>query len=101
MSKYIQKPVEVDARQFTSDLESGPKIVSWVKESKGGTTATYWRPMVQLGLELKATITIFYEGTDTQDTMFPGDWLVKMDDEFHVYSDGAFQKRFDKVEETK
>jgi hypothetical protein len=99
MSKYIQKPVEVDARQFTEDPENGPELATWVKEANSDTTAAYWAPKAQLGLELKATITIFYEGSDTQDTMFPGDWLVQMDDEFHVYSDGAFQKRFDKVEE--
>lgn len=99
MSKYIQKPIEVDARQFTEDPENGLELAAWVKES-AGMTATYWIPRHAANLQLHSTLGVFY-ADNTQDTLFPGDWLVKMEDEFHVYSDEAFHKRFDKVEEKK
>jgi hypothetical protein len=92
--KYIQKQIEVDARQLTE--ENGENLAAWVS-SVEGWRARYWATKAHDRLKLSTELLIVHH-TGEREPAFVGDWVVLDDDSFTVYSDEVFNKRFEKGE---
>ena len=95
--KYFQKKIEVDARQFTGEPENGKAIAKWVNDSSD-CQAEYWPENKAALLKLGASIHIVEANDRVEWTAFPGEWVVKIEDEVHVYGDEEFKQRFEKGE---
>lgn len=101
MSKYKQKPVEVDARQYTGVGNNGPTLASWVtNESKTKQTGIWNEHRAYHGegmsIQLESSFSIMEENGDF-DFVPEGSWVVEIDGEFFSYTDFEFQKRFEKA----
>lgn len=83
--KYIQKPVEVDARQLKEGI--GPELQAWVNETPG-YSAEYWF----------GRLTIVEPNDRVEWTAYPNEWIVKVEDEVRVYGVSEFPQLFEKGE---
>jgi hypothetical protein len=96
--KYIQKPLEVDARQLTE--ENGENLEAWVSDVEGWG-AKYWPSNKHAAIVLPTKLIIFaptgYFERKKSDVRV-GDWIVRIGDTFHVYDENEFDERFEKVQ---
>jgi hypothetical protein len=99
--KYFQKRIEVEAKQLSKDPDNGHELGVWVvdhPEAKG-YGASYWPENKVALVRLDSRLLIIEPDKRGQMTAFPGNWIVRIDDRFYIYSDEEFNKRFEKVED--
>jgi hypothetical protein len=100
MARYVQRPVVVDARQYTED--NGPELAEWVTNNSKEKQIGLWFEQRQfdgqgVAIRLNAEFAIMDRKTGDQDFVSPGWWVLQIDDEFFTYTDMEFQKRFEKA----
>jgi hypothetical protein len=99
MSKYVQKPVEVDARQFTGGEKNGKELEAWVNSLGGDAT---WSPENKIKeLTLPEEFALGRSKLHMNWNIKLGSWLVYQDNFLTIYSDEVFKTKFEKVEEKK
>ncbi|QED11669.1 hypothetical protein PP914_gp181 [Arthrobacter phage Qui] len=99
MSKYIQKPVEVDARQYVGGKENGKELETWVNSLGGDAT---WSPENKIkDLTLPEEFNLGKSKLHMNWNIKIGTWLVYKDGFITIYPDDVFKTKFDKVEEKK
>lgn len=91
MAKYKQKPVIVDARQYTGGKSNGSQLASWV--NSGGSTASWMEE--SRGMDLILPEQLYVKTDQGEGVVNVNDWIVKIDGVFMVYPDGLFKQRFE------
>lgn len=100
-TKYVRKPLYVDAVQVTN--ENFLEVVDWCQAlvgAQGSEAGTETRPAK--GVELDPSkhyirIRVHNPQSQRQTKAFVGDWILYTDRGYKIYTDKAFQANFDEV----
>lgn len=93
MNKYVKKPIEVQAIQFVSTIDSANAILAWL----GSYTISAER---KSKVDVSKGITV-QTAKGEYLSLLPGDWLIKQNDtDFYPCSDEVFKQNYTQAPST-
>lgn len=99
MARHRQRPTQVEAIQFTGGEENAAEVIKWLsgKQQRGQWIDNHTVLNIHLVECLNFREVISPNNVTIIRTAYRGDWIVRMNKKWRVFSKAEFGERFEQI----